>query len=71
MVVHSDQSEGGPGELQGLEVHRGPARPLSLDGGIVSTALGGRGGAVEHPDGVEREPVQDLDAAVVEGQSEA
>lgn len=70
MVVHSGESQGGPGELQGLEVEGGAGGPRALDAGLVSRPLRGGGGAVENPHGVKGEAVQDLNAAVMKGQSE-
>ena len=44
------------------------AGTLPLDGRRVPGPLGGaRGGAVEHAHSVEGQPVEDLDAAIVEG----
>lgn len=70
MVVDSGQSQRGPGELQGLKVEGGASRSLALDGGLVSASLTRRG-AVKNPHGVEGETVEDLNAAVVERQSQA
>lgn len=68
MVVHSGQGQRGPGELQGLEVDGWAAGALTLDGRLITGALGGaRGGSVEHAHGVKGQPVEDLDTAVVEG----
>ena len=70
MVVDPGQSQRGPGELQGLEVDRGASGSLAFYGRLVPGSRPA-GGTVENAHRVEREAVQDLDAAVMEGQSEA
>lgn len=47
----------------------GTCGPLPFDSRLVSRPLGG-GGAIEDCHGVEGEAMEDLDAAVVKGQSQ-
>ena len=72
MVVHPNQGQGRPGELQGLEVDGWTSCALPLDGGFLARTLGRTGGGtVVHAHGVEREAVQNLNTAVMESQSQA
>lgn len=70
VAVDPSQSQGSPGELQGLEVEGGARGALAFDGGLVSRPLRRGGGAVENAHGVEGQAVQDLNAAVMKGQSQ-
>ena len=68
MVVNAHEGQGGPGELHGLEVHSGACGPGALESWLVHGAWGGR--AIEDGHGLQREPVHDVDTAVVEGQGQ-
>lgn len=68
VVVNAHEGQGGPGELHGLEVDGGACGPGTLESRLIYGAWGG--GAVEDGHGLQREPVHDVDTAVVEGQGQ-
>lgn len=70
MVVDSSQGQGGPGELQSLEVESWASSSLAFDGRLFSRSLTGGRGPIKDPHGVKGQTVEDLNTAVVKGQSQ-
>ncbi len=68
MIVHSHQSQRCPGELKGFKVQRWAAGSLTFNGRFFSDTLGGTRGTVEHSHGVQGKAMENLDAAIMEGQ---
>lgn len=68
VVVNTHEGQGGPGQLHGLEVDGGARGPRALDSWLIHGAWGG--GAVEDGHGLQRQPVHDVDATVMEGQGQ-
>lgn len=68
MTVDAGQSQGRPGELHGLEVDQRTRRSLPFEALLVHGALGGR--AVEHGHHLQGQAMDNVDAAVVERQSQ-
>lgn len=68
VVVDAHKGQGGPGQLHGLEVNGRARGPGTLDGWLIHGAWSS--GAIEYGHGLQRQPVHNVDAAVMEGQGQ-
>lgn len=57
MVIHTNQSQRSPGELQSFEVHSGTSSSLAFNRRLVPCALRRAGGPGEHTHGLEGQTV--------------
>lgn len=71
MVIHANQSQRSPGELQGFEVHSGTSGSLAFNRRLVPHTLRRASSPRKHTHGLEGQTVQYLNSAIVEGQSQA
>lgn len=71
MVIHTNQSQRSPGELQGFEVHCGSSSSLTFNRRLFPHALRRASSPGEHTHGLEGQTVEYLNSAIIEGQSQA